>query len=87
MGWWREEWLRITHIPTGVSVRVEVMRNSWRKSREKAKAMLRGKLWAKTNDAGPSDRLVRSYDLIDDEANASRILDGGVDIRPLDPKA
>ncbi len=60
MGWWQEAYVRVTHIPTGVSVYAEFGRSLWR-MRERCFQMLKGKLWSLEN-AEPSDALiVRSY--------------------------
>jgi hypothetical protein len=60
IGRWPYMWLRLTHLPSGMSVVMDEGRSLWR-MRETARKMLRGKLWA----GRPPADLVRSYEIPD----------------------
>lgn len=61
MTWYNRNTIRVLHIPTGI---VAVCGSEHSQHRNKAKALnlLRAKLWAAVNLAGPAE-VVRTYDL------------------------
>ena len=69
MAWWHPDFVRLTHLPSGHRVTVEVgspgggRGGSFWKAREKAKAMIKGKLYAEQAGDGPKTAIVREYEL------------------------
>jgi len=78
MAWWHPDEIKVTHLPTGHVVRVEVSNHRWRKAREAAMRMLRSKVAAPV-EMGPAD-IVRCYE-VPDGAWTTPELDGGVYVR------
>lgn len=78
MSWWRQDEVKITHLPTGHVVRAEFGRSIF-KMRERCVDMLRGKLWAWPKGPPAEMPLVRSYDLTGGDVELVRmILDGDI---------
>ena len=72
-----DPYVKITHLPSGISARADGLR-SQKRMYERAKQMFRSKLWAIAQNYGPSNTLIRSYELPQDQ----ELLDGKIDIGP-----
>jgi hypothetical protein len=75
IGLGRPNAIRVTHIPTGEVVTVELTRPShtWAWARERALAILRGRLWARAHGAGRSAAEVVECDLGEREYCCGRV--------------
>lgn len=66
MGWWIQWMLRLTHMPTGITVETDsraVRKETLHKARERLDKRLRSRLWAEQNLEGPGLQTTHNYDL------------------------